>query len=260
MNAPSSGSGSSESRSLATETLFSQVPREPRLSDKVAELMRETIVSRGLKPGARLPSERELGEQFGVSRTVIREAVRALTAKGLIEVRSGSGLRVAAVDASAVTESMSHFLRGSELDYPSVHEVRTMLEVQIAGVAASQRTEDDVRRLIEACEGVEKSIDRTEIASTKDVEFHREVARATHNDLYLVVLDAIGVALLEVRREALNTPAAGDQTLIDHRRVLDAIVGGDTEAARDAMHRHLENVQRLWYEAHRSAPSDGSSS
>src|SRR5215475_12594500 len=112
--------------------LFEQVRREPRLSDKVAEMMLETILSRRLAVGDRLPSERELGEQFGVSRTVVREAVRALVAKGVIEVRSGSGLRVAAVEASAVSESMSLYLRGSSLDFEKVHEVRALLEVHIA--------------------------------------------------------------------------------------------------------------------------------
>ena len=79
---PQAGEGS--------EALFQQVAREPRLSDKVAEMMLETILSRRLQVGERLPSERELGEQFNVSRTVVREAVRALVAKGVIEVRSGS--------------------------------------------------------------------------------------------------------------------------------------------------------------------------
>src|SRR5205814_1558428 len=119
------------------KTTFPRVTREPRLSDKVAHLLLETIHAHGLQPGERLPSERELGEQFGVSRTVIREAVRALAAKGVIDVRTGSGLRVAAVDRSTVSESMSLFLRGSKtLDYPKVHEVRAMLEVEVAGLAA----------------------------------------------------------------------------------------------------------------------------
>ena len=92
--------------------LFDEVTREPRLSDKVADMMLKTILSERLSVGDRLPSERELGEQFGVSRTVVREAVRALAAKGVIEVRTGSGLRVAAVNAAAVSESMSLFLHG----------------------------------------------------------------------------------------------------------------------------------------------------
>src|SRR5438094_2016592 len=113
--------GEPAAEGVSEGTLFEQVRREPRLSDKVAEMMLDTILSRRLAAGDRLPSERELGEQFGVSRTVIRGAVRALVAKGVIEVRSGSGLRVAAVDASNVRESLSLFLRGGALDYEKVH-------------------------------------------------------------------------------------------------------------------------------------------
>ncbi len=127
--------------------LFEQVAREPRLSDKVADMMLSTILSNRLYVGDRLPSERELGEQFGVSRTVVREAVRALVAKGVIEVRSGSGLRVAAVDAAAVSESMSLYLRGASVDFEKVHEVRALLEVHIAGAAAERATEEDLARL-----------------------------------------------------------------------------------------------------------------
>ena len=136
--------GADVSAGASTPALFGQVTREPRLSDKVADMMLETILSRRLEVGDRLPSERELGEQFGVSRTVVREAVRALVAKGVIEVRSGSGLRVAAVDAAAVSESMSLFLRGGSIDFEKVHEVRTLLEVHIAGVAAERATDEDV--------------------------------------------------------------------------------------------------------------------
>src|SRR5215213_8947126 len=128
-------------REGAEPALFGLVNRERRLSDKVAEMMLDTILSNRLNVGDRLPSERELGEQFGVSRTVVREAVRALVAKGVIEVRSGSGLRVAAVDADSVRESMSLFLRGGAIDFDKVNEVRSLLEVHIAGLAAERRTE-----------------------------------------------------------------------------------------------------------------------
>src|SRR6266550_7559142 len=146
----------SDATSDAAAALFPQVTREPRLSDKVADLMLETILSRKLMAGDRLPSERELGEQFGVSRTVVREAVRALVAKGVIEVRSGSGLRVAAVDAAAVSESMSLFMHGGGIEFEKVHEVRTVLEVHIAGLAAERASDDDVARLREVHERMQR--------------------------------------------------------------------------------------------------------
>src|SRR5919201_3639824 len=130
--------------------LFGPVTREPRLSDKVAEMMRQTILSRQLSPGTPLPSERELGEQFGVSRTVIREAVRALAAKGIVEVRTGSGLRVASVDEATALESLTWYIRGGQIEYSDVHEVRSAIEVEMAGLAAERRTEDQLRALQEA--------------------------------------------------------------------------------------------------------------
>jgi GntR family transcriptional repressor for pyruvate dehydrogenase complex len=225
--------------------MFPRVTREPRLSDKVADLLLETIVVRQLQPGERLPSERELGEQFGVSRTVIREAVRALAAKGVIDVRPGSGLRVAAVDQSTVSESMSLFLRGSStLDYPKVHEVRAMLEVEVAGLAAVRATDEDIAGMREICERMEAERD-VDAASLHDVEFHRAIARGTHNELHLLLLDAIGDALIEIRRENLAR-GAGPDTIASHREILDRIAAHDADGARAAMRRHLENVEAHW--------------
>jgi GntR family transcriptional regulator, transcriptional repressor for pyruvate dehydrogenase complex len=209
-------------------------------------MMLETILARRLRPGDRLPSERELGEQFGVSRTVIREAVRSLAAKGVIEVRSGSGLRVAAVAATNVTESMSLFLRhSSDLDYPKVHEVRTILEVEIARIAAERATEADVALLTDVCERMEAAIDDVEVAAPLDVEFHRAIARSTQNELFLVLLDAIGDALLEIRRENLSVGSA-TETVTLHRRILKRINAHDPEGACGAMKEHLDSVEKFW--------------
>lgn len=225
--------------------MFPRVEREPRLSDKVAELLLETIVARQLEPGDRLPSERELGEQFGVSRTVIREAVRALAAKGVIDVRTGSGLRVAAVDSSTVSESMSLFLRGSTtLDYPKVHEVRAMLEVEIAGLAAERATEEDIAAMRAVCERMESESD-VDAASLQDVEFHRAIANSTHNELHLLLLDSIGDVLIEIRRENLAS-GSGPDALASHREIFERIVARDQEGARRAMKAHLENVEEHW--------------
>jgi GntR family transcriptional repressor for pyruvate dehydrogenase complex len=240
------------------KAMFPRVSREPRLSDKVAELLLETILSKGLQPGDRLPSERELGEQFGVSRTVIREAVRALAAKGLIDVRTGSGLRVAAVDGSAVSESMSLYLRGGTLEYPKVHEVRKTLEVEIAGLAAERATREDVAAMRKICERMEELVDTdVEEASRLDLEFHRAIAVATDNDLHLLLLDSIGEALLEVRRENLRRPPAVTEALASHRAILDRIRARDREGARHSMSEHLDNVEVHWLTSRRAAVGAG---
>jgi GntR family transcriptional repressor for pyruvate dehydrogenase complex len=225
--------------------LFEQVTREPRLSDKVAGMMLDTILSRRLAVGDRLPSERELGEQFGVSRTVVREAVRALVAKGVIEVRSGSGLRVAAVDAAAVSESMSLFMRGGGIEFEKVHEVRTVLEVHIAGLAAERASPEDVGRLREVHERMQREAGDVAAAARDDLEFHRMIALATHNDLFLLLMDSIGSSLIDIRRENLGSGAA-PETLSQHERVLERIAAHDVEGARSAMSAHLDGVATVW--------------
>jgi len=225
--------------------LFEHVEREPRLSDKVANMMLETILSRRLEVGDRLPSERELGEQFGVSRTVVREAVRALVAKGVIEVRSGSGLRVAAVDSAAVSESMSLFLRAESLDFEKVHEVRALLEVHMAGLAAERATAADIRQLRTVHDRMVSKARDVEAAARDDLEYHRTIALATRNELFLVLMNSIGTSLIDIRRANLASGSAPD-TLAQHEAILDAIAARDHEGARAAMSAHLEDVASWW--------------
>jgi GntR family transcriptional repressor for pyruvate dehydrogenase complex len=228
--------------------LFLQVPREPSLSDKVTQLLLETILSGQLRPGDRLPSERDLGEQFGVSRTVIREAVRSLQAKGVVEVRSGSGVRVAAVDAARVSESMRLFLHGSmgDVGYDKVNEVRHTLEVEIAGLAARRASPQDVAELRAVLDRMAAVLDDVEAASLEDVRFHRKIAELTHNELYAVMMDSIGDVLLDIRRATLGTPQRPHRALDYHRRILERIAESDEDGARAAMRAHLDESRQMW--------------
>ena len=218
-------------------------------------MMLDTILSNRLKVGDRLPSERELGEQFGVSRTVIREAVRALVAKGVIEVRSGSGLRVAAVDADSVRESMSLFLRGGAIDFDKVNEVRSLLEVHIAGLAAERRTDDDLAGLHEIHDQMKREAADVLAAARDDLEFHRRIAQATRNDLFLVLMDSIGTALIDIRRENLGSGST-PLTLDQHEEILARITARDSAGARTAMAAHLEGVAAWWRNHVRAAAGE----
>lgn len=228
---------------------FSQLSRDPTLAERVTESILQRILAGEFKPGDKLPSERELGEQFGVSRTVVREAVRGLTGRGLVSVRAGSGLRVEAIDPTAVAESLAMLLRSNhEFDYHHVHEVRAMLEVQMAGTAADRADDkdlEDVRRAAEAMEnarGVEQS-------ALCDLEFHRAIGRATHNPLYLVLHDAMGDALIEVRRA--NHAGRGREDAVEsHRKIVACIAAHDRKGAETAMRRHLEVVEEIWMASH----------
>ncbi|MCZ2108762.1 MAG: FadR family transcriptional regulator [Dehalococcoidia bacterium] len=238
-------STSGDSTAGESAVVFDQVAREPRLSDKVAGMMLETILSEKLSVGDRLPSERELGEQFGVSRTVIREAVRALVAKGVIEVRSGSGLRVAAVEAAAVSEAMSLFIRSGSVDFEKVHEVRAWLETHIAELAAQRVTEADIERLRTLHRRMREESQDVEAAARDDLEFHRVLAAATGNEIYPLLMDSIGSALIEIRRQNLGSGAMS-MTLDQHEAVLDRVAAHDSRGARQAMQDHLDAVAAWW--------------
>jgi GntR family transcriptional regulator, transcriptional repressor for pyruvate dehydrogenase complex len=213
----------------------------------VTQAILEMIASGDLKPGDTLPPERELGIQFGVSRTVIREAVRALKGKGLLDVRSGSGVRIVAVDESTVRESMRHFVHGSMVDYSKVDEVRRVLEVAAAGIAAERATPDDMERIDETLRRFDDAGPDLEETVRIDVEFHRAVAAATHNELFLVLHDSIGEMLFEVRRRNLSR-GAGERELVAtmHRRIRDAVAAHDVAGAQRAMADHLGHVQATW--------------
>jgi GntR family transcriptional repressor for pyruvate dehydrogenase complex len=228
---------------------FRAMTRAPSLSDRVAEQLTEAIVSRQLKPGELLPSERELGGKFNVSRTVVREAVRSLAARGLVRVTSGRGVEVNAFGPSNVAASMRLLVRGHEgLDYGKVHEVRAAVEVQVAGLAAERATSEQLERLAQLCDGYQDSLNKRDLATASelDFQFHRELTRASGNELLLAMLDSIADVLREVRNQSMADVHVGEDGLRAHRQILKCVQARQPEAARAAMMKHLTEAQRIW--------------
>ncbi len=225
--------------------VFDPIGRPPRLTDRIADKLTEAIVAGQFRVGDNLPSEREVGAQFGVSRTVVREAIRSLVTKGLLDVQSGRGARVARLDSAPLTEAMSLLVRGTpDIDFAKLHEIRTMLETHTVEAAARRATDDDIRELEAVYERMAGA--DGEAAAELDVEFHRAIARATHNELHLVLLDSIGENLLEVRRATLAIPHDAARRIDEHRRIVEAIGAHDPARARAAMEEHLRNVAEAW--------------
>lgn len=225
-----------------TESLnFGPVARTPRLSDIVSDRLLAAIRDLGLEPGSKLPSERELGDQFGVSRTVIREAVRHLAAKGILEVRSGAGATVAPMDSSSVSDALSLFLdRAGGLPDPSkVHEVRETIELQTVRLAAQRMTEEHLAEIRRTHEWLDQAADDPEAASLADVAFHRAIAQATDNELFVVLVDSIADVMINIRRATVWQPGRVKVGIEHHQRILDALERRDVEAAAQAMEDHL---------------------
>ena len=129
--------------------MFTAIPTEPKRADRVADQLEALILDNTLRSGERLPTENELARQYGVSRTVIREAVRSLAAKGLVQVTQGSGMVVRGMTNELASQSISSVLKQNarRVDVEKLLEVRRMLEIEIAGLAAERRTEADLDAL-----------------------------------------------------------------------------------------------------------------
>lgn len=231
------------------DCLFQSLKREKSLSERVTNQIQTLIGTSKLKTGEMLPPERELSEQLGVSRTVVREAIKTLQAKGLVETQRGSGVMVTAVSPEHVYESISLFLRldDGNLEYRHMAEVRKILEVEIAGLAAHRANADDLARMemeIHRMEAVRDRISEDESAREKfaraDVEFHLAIAAATKNPLLPILFSPLVDILINQRLEAIDRPGALKQGMLYHQDIFDSIKSGDEQGARAAMKEHLE--------------------
>ncbi len=224
---------------------FTSLADGRRLSDRVADALLEHILSADLQPGDRLPTESELGQQFEVSRTVIREAVRSLAARGVVQVRPGAGLTVSRVDASTASESLRLVVRGSaDLTYDRVHEVRRTIEVELARLAAERGTDAEMEELARIQARQAAAFDDIPRAARCDTQFHRLIATMTRNDLFVIMLDSLADVLLQVRLQAMPTPGDRENGLAEHDDILEALRARDPAAARRAMSDHLASAYR----------------
>jgi len=218
-------------------------PKE-RLYQEIVDQIQQQILSGALKPGDQIPAERDLAERFGVSRTAVREAIKSLTEKGLIEVFVGRGTFVTNLSPDRVVESMTLLLRNEPHGVANLQEARELLEAPTARRAALRRSEANVARLraIEAEMEEERSISPRLIDS--DTEFHVELARATGNPVLVLMTQTIMTMLRTERlyREdfASDLPVA----FASHREIVDAIADGDGDRAEHAMIGHLAHVTR----------------
>ncbi len=220
---------------------LSTVDRSPNLYEVVSNRLAAAIREAGLVPGAKIPSERDLGDQFGVSRTVIREAIRHLAAKGILQARSGSGVRVAEVGHEGVSESIEIYLaQRGPLDPEKLNEVRQCLELQTVAYAAERATDAQLQEIRLYCERLD-GVQDPEEASRADVAFHRAIAEATENELFLVLVDSLGEVLLNIRRATLRDPGRAKITLEQHRQIADALEDRNPDRAVAAMRAHLDD-------------------
>ena len=168
-----------------------------------------------------------------------------MTAQGLLVVRAGSGSVVRNLSAGDVAESMAIYLRmgRTDADHRKILEVRRVLEVEIAGLAAARRTPDDLARMEAILVETPAVSDTCDGWLANDMAFHAVLAQATQNELFSLLLDSLAAVLVTIRRLAYQVPDPAGRTLKYHGMILEQVRLGDADGARRAMHEHLREAE-----------------
>lgn len=214
----------------------------PKASDVLADRLRHEILEGDLGPGSVLPPERTLAVESGLSRTVVREALRILEIEGLIRIRPGrnGGSVVRRPDLGSFARSLDVFIRGRRLRFQAILEAREQVEPVCAGLAAERRTEEELAELEEITEVVERSLDDVPRFLTENVNWHMTVARLSHNELLSAFMHALSSAVRAATDvENFNSQAVREGALHAHRAIFEAVRAGDASRARTVMERHV---------------------
>ncbi len=228
--------------------------RRTRVYEQVAARIQHLILEGHLRPGDRLPTERELAERFGVSRSSVRDAIRVLELMGLVEPRQGECTVVRDLSPEAVVNPLASLLLRSRALLSDLLDVRKMIEPHLAARAAVHATDDDLARLQEILDRQRAKAERGELAVEEDSEFHYTIATAARNQVILRVLDVLMDLLRTSRERSLQVPGRLERSLEGHRRIVAAIRRRDPAAAEAAMRRHLEEIEQVLGQALSGGP------
>ena len=201
-----------------------------RIHEDIVQQFHSLIRQGVLQHGARLPSERLMAEQFRVSRSSVREAIRSLELQGLLVSKRGSGTFINTEDMDSVVALIASTLSSGEATLNEIFEVRHLLEPQIAAVAAQRASEEEVRRLGEILEEQQEQIEAQETGVDCDTAFHFALASATHNSALVKVVSAVEDILRRSRDLSLQEPGRPQRSLASHRQILKSVRDGDAEA------------------------------
>jgi GntR family transcriptional repressor for pyruvate dehydrogenase complex len=236
-------------------------PVRRNLSHAIADELLERIRDSRLRVGDRLPTLEELMREFGVGRGVARDAVQQLAARGVVDVRPRRGAVIVGVQAAAALDSRALSALLEDQAVEDLYALRRLVEVAVAGQAAERASRAEIAVIRVAHERFRVALEGNRPPTDADIAFHRAIAVAAHNGVYVLVLDTLADALAFVReQQAAAAPASVREALGEHAAVLDAIEAGDPERARQAMTRHLDKATRGMRQARRRLQRQAGSS
>jgi GntR family transcriptional repressor for pyruvate dehydrogenase complex len=215
-----------------------------KIYEEIMGQIMNLISDGGLKPGDKLPSERELSEALDVSRASVREALRALEMKGFLEIRSGEGTFIRESSNDFLVEPLTMLLHLEDGAFHEVYEVRKTLETSCAYLAALRATTEDIKQMDDALNQMERDISTNNLGQDADTKFHYAIAEATHNSLLQKLMNTIGDSIrntvTHAREKLYKTPGNPNKLLQQHRAIFEAIRLRRADQARDLMQMHLD--------------------
>lgn len=218
-----------------------------KIYEEIAEQLRKLVSSGKLKPGDRLPSERELAERLQVSRASVREALSALEMMGLVEVRSGEGTYIRHVNIDSVVAPIAWVLSLEKDTVVQLMEVRKILESQAVSLAAERAGEAELKEMADALEMMRQDLETGQIGEVADHRFHFAITRATHNAILIRIMNSISDTMqqtLKISRSKLfRSKEILERLYVEHVAILDAIRARDPEKASECMLCHLVRVE-----------------
>ncbi|MBI4789536.1 MAG: FadR family transcriptional regulator, partial [Chloroflexi bacterium] len=224
-----------------TSQLFRTV-RIARASGDIVSQIKASIFEGKLGPGDRLPAERELTEQFGVSRITVRDAMRVLESQGLVEIKvgAGGGAFIAAPSAEPITQVLTDMLRLQGISIRELVEARLVIETAIVTLAAERATPDDLRAMQEAiAEARAARAAGNQRFTPHSINFHIALAQAAKNQVLFFTVNSFRTPFYETLDKLAPDDSMGQRAIEDHQKLLDAITVHDAKRAREVMREHL---------------------
>jgi len=230
-----------------------KVIQASRLYEQIVQQIEGSILKGELSEGSQLPAERDLAKQFGVSRTAVREAIKALQEKGLVDAFPGRGTFVTNGTSNSMRRSLDRIIKSGETDgWGYLVEAREILEPEIAALAAVRADAQDIAAMQEAVVIMDKARRDSDAYIEADLDFHLALAEAAGNPIVLSLIDSIVGLLREQRLRIFGIGGGPERGQRHHKRILDAIERHDPKEARAAMQAHLLQVR----EDSRNTPGD----
>ncbi len=218
--------------------------RRNRIYEEIARQI-EKMIAEKMKPGDKLPPERQLAEMFGVSRSSIREAIRKLELTGMVEARQGLGTVVRERSADAMVNPLTAILLQKRKLVGELLDVRKMIEPPLAARAAMHATPEEVGEMESILRRQQERMRGGDLAVEEDSEFHYAIALAADNSVVLKVLDVLMDLLRDTRERSLQVEGRPEKSMAGHQEILDAIRRRDAAGAEAAMCRHIESVEKI---------------